>query len=136
MLDGPSFNVTSNTDALTLLNVATTTFDLTASKTQSWLTLSSTGDTIASAGSADLTFSINSDADSLAAGEYIDTVTITDTTNSTVVERDVVLTITRDVVEGFSFGGTSADIKFTPGVSTSTGYTWSGYHDASNLYLM
>ena len=126
LIEGPAYNVTSSTDTLTLDNVSSLSLDWTASKTQSWLTLSSTGGTITSGGSDEVTITITAAADSLPAGDYTDTVTITDTTNSIVFERDITLTIVRDVVE--DFGGTYTDIRYTPGVSASTGYTWSGYH--------
>ena len=129
--------LTSGSDTQTLSNASTTSFDWTATKTQSWLTLSSTGGTMTSGSSVDLTIIINAFANSLPAGEYTDTVTITDTTNGTVIERDVVLTVTRDVIEGFSpDAGQGLDISIVPQMSIDTGYSWRGYHDATNLYLM
>jgi hypothetical protein len=53
----------------------------TAAKTQTWVTLSSTGGTLLPAGSVDVTVSINAGANALAVGNYGDTVTFTNTNN-------------------------------------------------------
>ena len=90
---GPSFNLTSDTDTLTLSNVSTASLDWTASKTQDWLSLSLVSGTIASGNTADVIITINAAADLLEAGKYTATVTITDTTNATTTQRDVVLTV-------------------------------------------
>jgi hypothetical protein len=65
----------------TLSNPGGTSIGWTAGNTQPWVTLSSTGGMLASGGTATVTVSINSGANSLAAGNYSDTVTFTNTTN-------------------------------------------------------
>ena len=65
----------------TLTNPGGTAITWTAAKTQTWVTLSSAGGTLAAGGTATVTVTINSGANSLAAGSYSDTVTLTNTTN-------------------------------------------------------
>ncbi len=62
-------------------NTGITGFNYTVSKTQSWLTLSSTGGYLAAGATANITASINSGANSLADGGYTDTISFTNTTN-------------------------------------------------------
>ena len=65
----------------TLTNPGGTAIAWTAAKTQSWVTLSSSGGTLAAGGTATVTVTINSGANGLAAGSRSDTVTLTNTTN-------------------------------------------------------
>ena len=77
----------------TLNNNTASSLNWTASNTQSWLTLSATGGSIIAGNSTTIDFLLDSGT-SLAIGTYQDTVTITDTTNSIVVLRDVTLEVT------------------------------------------
>lgn len=72
---------TPSSQVYTLTNTGGAAISWTAAKTQSWVTLSSAGGTLAAGASATVTVSINSGANSLAAGSYSDTVTFTNTTN-------------------------------------------------------
>ncbi|MGZ3514919.1 MAG: Ser-Thr-rich GPI-anchored membrane family protein, partial [Thermodesulfobacteriota bacterium] len=66
----------------TLQNTGGTSINWTASKGQSWVTLSSAGGTLGAGASTTVTVSINSNANSLSAGSYSDTVSFTNTTNN------------------------------------------------------
>ncbi len=85
---------TPNAQAYVVRNDGGLPLNWTASKTQSWVTLSKTGGTLA-AGAADaVTVTINSGANSLAAGGHSDTVTFTNTTDGTGnTTRNVSLTV-------------------------------------------
>jgi len=65
----------------TIENMDATGIDYTVSKTQSWVDLSSAGGNLPGGGSATVTVSINSGADSLGNGMYHDTISFTNTTN-------------------------------------------------------
>ncbi len=67
----------------TLNNTGGQPLNWTAGKTQGWLTLSKTSGTLLVGGTDTVTASIGSGANSLAAGSYSDTVTFTNTTDST-----------------------------------------------------
>ncbi len=78
----------------TLTNVGGQPINWTATKTQSWVSLSSASGSLAAGGSATVTVSINSGADSLPEGTYNDTVTFTNATNgSGNTTRSVSLTV-------------------------------------------
>jgi len=64
-----------------LTNTGGAAINWTAAKTKSWVTLSASGGTLAAGATTNLTVSINSGANALAAGFYSDTVTISNTTN-------------------------------------------------------
>ena len=74
-----------SSQSFTLSNTGGQSINWTASKTQSWVTLSSSGGSLAAGANATVTVSINSGANSLAASSsaYTDTVTFTNTTNGT-----------------------------------------------------
>ena len=87
----------------TLTNTGTAPMNWTATKVQSWVTLSSTGGTLAAGVTATVTASINSGANSLAASgtSYTDTVTFTNTSNGTGnTTRPVSLTVNATNVAG------------------------------------
>jgi hypothetical protein len=65
----------------TLSNTGSATMNWTVSKTATWLTLSATSGSLAAGGGTNVTVSINANANSLAAGNYSDTVGFTNTTN-------------------------------------------------------
>ena len=88
---------TPSSQSYTLQNTGGQPVSWTAGKTQSWVTLSSTGGSLAAGASATVTVSIGSGANSLAANSYSDTVTFTNTTNGTGnTTRPVSLTVTAD----------------------------------------
>ncbi|MGO9527881.1 MAG: protease pro-enzyme activation domain-containing protein [Verrucomicrobiia bacterium] len=109
-LGGP-FSPGSQIYALT--NSGGATLSWTASETVNWLTLSATSGTLAPGIGANVTVSINADANSLVAGSYADTVSFTNATNGAGnTTRAVSLTITSVVGEvtvspssGFVSGG-------------------------------
>jgi len=65
----------------TIENMDATGLDFTVSKNQSWVDLSSTGGYLPGGGSTTVTVSINSGADSMGNGLYVDTLGFTNTTN-------------------------------------------------------
>ena len=78
----------------TLSNPGSTSINWTAAKTQSWVTLSATSGTLAAGANTNVTVSINSNADSLNANSFADTVIFTNTTNgSGNTTRSVDLTV-------------------------------------------
>jgi len=77
----------------TLTNVGTSTLNWTASKTQPWLDIDLSGDTLDPGDSTDVTVLLNGAADSLPAGNYSDTVTFTNTTSGNVETREVTLEV-------------------------------------------
>ena len=92
---GGLFSPSSQT--YTLTNTGGTSVNWTAGKTQSWVTLSKSSGTLAAGGQDQVTVSINSGANSLAASgsPYSDTVTFTNTTNGNGSQsRTASLTIT------------------------------------------
>ena len=95
--------------AYTLQNTGGSSVDWTASKTQTWVTLSSGGGTLAAGASATVTVSINSSADSLSPGQYTDTVTFANTTNGTTT-RSVSLAVNTPSVINISVTPTSVNL--------------------------
>ena len=72
---------TPSSKTYTLQNTGGTSINWTASKGQAWVSLSSTGGTLAAGASTTVTVSINSNANSLTPGTYSDIVSFTNTTN-------------------------------------------------------
>lgn len=101
-----SGNYTPTSQVFTLTNTEANTINWTASKTQSWVTLSATSGSIAGtlqnpSASSSVTVSINSGADSLGAGSYSDTVTWTNTSDgagNTTTSVTLVLTSGRNFI--------------------------------------
>ena len=107
-LTGGSFSPSNQT--YTLSNSGGATLSWTASITANWLTLSATAGTLAPSSNTTVTVSINANANSLAVGNYSDTVSFTNTTNGAGNDtRSVSLTV----------NNTSAQI-ITNGYSLST----------------
>ncbi len=78
----------------TLTNTGDLQLNWIATKTSSWIDLSSTGGTLGDGESAQVTIKINSSANSLTAGNYTDTITFTNTTNGNGdTTRPVTLTV-------------------------------------------
>ena len=89
---GGPFNPASK--QYTLRNTGASSVTWTATKGQSWVTLSTAGGTLNAGATTTVTVSLNSGANSLAAGKHADTVTITNTTNGNgTTTRDVDLTV-------------------------------------------
>lgn len=78
-LSGGPFSPSSK--VYTIENMEATGIDFTVDKTQSWVDLSSTSGFLPGFGSATVTVSINSGADSLGNGMHYDTISFTNTTN-------------------------------------------------------
>jgi hypothetical protein len=79
----------------TLTNVSGSTLEWTASNTQSWVSLSATGGSLAAGATTEETVSINTNANALAAGSYTDTVSFVNTTGGEVTAvRTVTLMVT------------------------------------------
>lgn len=83
-----------SSQSYTLTNTGSASINWSATKAQSWVSLSAASGTLAAGASAIVTVSINSAASSLAAGTYSDTVSFTNTTNgSGNTSRGVTLTV-------------------------------------------
>ncbi|MFU8892127.1 MAG: InlB B-repeat-containing protein [Luteolibacter sp.] len=110
----------------TLSNPGGTSIGWTAAKTAGWVTLSATSGTLASGASTTVTVSINSNANTLNAGSYNDTVTFTNTTNgSGNTTRTVALRVnTPPLVDA----GPHQTVFFT-------GEDWSPHQIAPELWL-
>jgi subtilisin family serine protease len=89
---GGPFSPTNQT--YTLQNAGGTTINWTASKSAAWTTLSAASGSLTPGGSTPVTVSINSGANSLAAGNYSDTVSFSNTSNGNGnTTRPVALTV-------------------------------------------
>ncbi len=120
--------------AYTLTNSGTGTMSWTTSKTQTWLNLSATGGTLAAGANTTVTASINvANANALSANTYNDTITFTNTTNSSGnTTRAASLLLTNGaptapnppVITALSaFSAGKSKTVAWPAVATATGYT-------------
>lgn len=117
--EGGPFSPISST--FTLENTTDSPLNWTASKTQTWLDLSATSGTIAAQSSATVDATINSNANGLTAGSYNDTVVFTDTTNTIVEQRTVVLDVTTSLYAHWKFDETSGSNAADSSVNSSDG---------------
>ena len=114
LLGGP---FTPSSQAYTLQNTGGTSINWTAAKSQSWVTLSSASGTLGAGATTTVTVSINSGANALAAGDYGDTITFTNTTNASGnTLRAVALTITPG--PDLSVNPTSLFVPYIAGTTT------------------
>jgi len=109
-----------------LVNSGAGSISWSVSKTQSWLSLSATGGTLAAGGSTTMIASLNANANSLGAGSYSDTITFSDLTTGINQTRTASLTVTIPApimsitpATGFSPGGLPGG-PFYPSGSTYT----------------
>ncbi|MDD2766025.1 MAG: trypsin-like peptidase domain-containing protein, partial [Opitutaceae bacterium] len=109
----------------TLTNQGSSSINYTVSKTASWLTLSSTGGTLAAGANTTVTVSVNSNANSLSAGTYNDTVTFTNTTNH---QGDTTRSVTLQVLPAMS-------VTPTDGL-TSSGSIGGPFSPSSKVYTV
>lgn len=100
----------------TLQNTGVAALNWTAGKTQAWTTLSVESGTLVTDASVTVTVSINSNADSLEAGSYSDTVTFTNTTNGTGnTTRPVSLAVSAQPI--LSVTPSTRDVEYTAGTT-------------------
>jgi hypothetical protein len=116
----------------TLTNTGASPMNWTAANVASWVTLSATGGTLAAGATATVTASINSGANSLAAGSYNDTVTLTNTTNDTGnTTRPVSLTVNAaeaPTISTVSLPAGAVDTAYSQTLAATGGtapYSWS-----------
>ena len=125
---------TPSSQAYTLTNTGTASINWTASKTQTWVTLSAAGGTLAAGATATVTASINAGANTLAASStgYSDTVTFTNTTNGTGnTTRPVSLTVNATeapTISTVSLPAGAVDTAYSQTLAATGGttpYSWS-----------
>jgi hypothetical protein len=90
LIGGP---FTPSSQAYTLTNSGTASLNWTAAKTQTWVSLSASGGTLAPGANATVNVSLNAGAAALAFGNYADVVTFSDTTNVSSQTRPVSLAV-------------------------------------------
>jgi hypothetical protein len=119
---GGPFSASSVT--YTLQNQGVSSLKWTASKKQSWVSLSSTSGTLAGGASTTVTVSINSGAKSLTAGSYSDTVSFTNSTNGNGdTTRSVSLTVNPAMTVSSTGGLASTGYAGGPFTPSSVTYT-------------
>jgi hypothetical protein len=117
---------TPSSEAYTLQNTGDSSINWTASKVQTWTTLSSTSGTLGAGASTTVTVSINSGANSLTPGTYSDTVSFTNMTDGKgTTARQVSLTVIRPGVLSVTpaDGLTSSGNEGGPFTPASKAYT-------------
>lgn len=114
---------TPSSQIFTLTNSGTTSLNWSAAKTQSWLTLSTSGGTIAPGASTTVIATLNAAAQSLSLGAFSDTITITDTINSVITTRPVSLTVVDPLGISPATGLSSSGLSGGPFTPSSQVYT-------------
>ena len=112
-----------------MTNSSASSLNWTATKTQSWTTLTSAGGTLTPGASATVTCSINAAANALGAGSFSDLVTITDTTSGFSRNFSVTLNVLSEQPPQ------TADILSNPGTSGNIVIGASNYHVSEGIYL-
>jgi hypothetical protein len=123
---------TPSNQTYTVTNTGAASMNWTASKAQSWVTLSAAGGTLAAGDNTTVTASINSGANSLAAGSFSDNVTFTNTTNGTGnTSRPVSLTVNATeapTISTVSLPAGAVDTAYNQTLTATGGttpYSWS-----------
>ena len=98
-LTGP---ITSGTQTYTLSNTSTASIAWTATKSQPWITLSASSGTLAAYTSTTVTATINTNAISLSAGSFSDSITFTRSDTGVIRRREVAMTVTSPLTRVFS----------------------------------
>jgi len=126
---GGPFNPASK--LYTLQNTGGQTLNWTASKTQNWVTLSGTGGTLGAGTSTTITVQVNLQANVLQPGNFIDTVSFTNTTNSNGnTTRSVGLTVTVSPPIPAILVSPFGEIT-----DTTPAYTWNAVSSSTWYYL-
>ncbi|MBI5820984.1 MAG: hypothetical protein HZA88_18595, partial [Verrucomicrobia bacterium] len=117
--------------SFTLTNSGASSLTWTASKTQTWTSLSSTGGTLAPGEFTMVTWSLNSDANTLADGSYSDTLTFSNTASGVTQTRALGLTVATPtpptITTSSSLPSGTASVIYSQTLSASGGtkpYTW------------
>jgi hypothetical protein len=101
-------------ESYTVSNTGSSSLIWSAGATQSWLSLSATGGTLAASGSLSVTASINSNANALSPGTYADTVTFTDLATGFTQAEPVTLTVLAPAATPAITSPLSASIQLGP----------------------
>ena len=123
---GGPFSPASQT--YTLQNAGGSSINWTASKGKSWVTLSAGSGTLAAGGSANVTVSINSNANSQSVGSYSDTITFQNTTNgSGNTSRSVSLIVSSTAANAYTFVTQPSGLQVTvdgTNYTTPLAFSW------------